>query len=248
MKLQIWNIGKAKFEKVPEPERTLIIGFGHIENEVNVLQKLLYWTSPSEKELEVIRKAHSTQALTVAKLLAGKLWEAWQFLRQSYFESRISADYDKFLKDDGKEALAYLKRYFSRDNIVSRIRNDFAFHYSVNRIGQGFSLPPDTDEWQIVLSEARGNSLYYLADLVANYAMLNSIDPHDHKKGMDRLIKEIINISKHFITFIDACWIIVGDRYLRKLGEGIPVQELNLEDCPTIDEVEIPFFIERSRE
>ncbi|MDI6755460.1 MAG: hypothetical protein QME78_13830 [Thermodesulfobacteriota bacterium] len=244
MKLHVWNIGRAKFEGMPEAERTFIIGLGHIENEINVLQKLLYWTSPAEKEPDVIRRAHSTQALTVAKILTGKLWEAWQFLQHSYFASRISADYDKVLGVDGKEALEYLKLYFSRDNIVSRIRNNFAFHYSVEQIRQGFSLPPDTDEWQIVLSEARGNSLYYLSDLITNYAMLNSIDPNDHKKAMDRLIKELLHISHCFMTFGDACWIIVGDMYLRKLGEGIPVQELNLEDCSSIDEVKIPFFIE----
>jgi hypothetical protein len=75
--------------------------------------------------------------------------------------------------------------------------------------------------------------------------MLNSIDPNDHKKAMDWLIKELINISQRFITFGDGCWIIVGNRYLRKSGEG-PAQELDLEDCPTINEIEIPFFIERN--
>ena len=244
MKLHVWNIGKAKFESVPETERTLIIGLGHIENEINVLQKLLYWTSPLEKEPDVIRRAHSTQAVTVAKLLAGKLWEAWQFLEHAYFASRISAEYDNALNADGKEAFDNLKKYFGRNNIVYIVRNKFAFHYSVDQIRQGFSLPPDQDEWQIVLSEGVGNSLYYVADLVANYAMLNCIDPKDHWKAIDRLLKELINISRWFITFGDACWIILGDKYLRELGEGIPVQELNLEDCPAINEVEIPFFIE----
>ena len=126
------------------------------------------------------------------------------------------------------------------------VRNQFAFHYKNEHIRQGFSLPPDTDEWQIVLSEAAGNSLYYLSDLVANYAMLNSIDAKDHRKAIEHLLKELIDVSRWFINFGDACWIIVIDKYLRKSGEGIPVQELNLEDCPTINEIEIPFFIERS--
>lgn len=211
MKLHGWNIGKAKFEKIPEPERTLIIGLGHIENEVNVLQKMLYWTSPSQHDPDVFKRAHSTQAVTVAKLLAGKLWEAWQFIQHAYFASRVSADYDNTLNKDGREALTNLKKYFSRNNMVSLVRNKFAFHYSADQIRQGFSLPPDTDEWQVVLSKAAGNSLYYLSDLVANYAMLNCIDPKDHRKAMDHLLKEMINISRWFINFGDACWIIVVD-------------------------------------
>jgi len=245
MKLHVWKIGKANFEGVPEPERTIIIGIGHIQNEVNVLQKILFWTSPSLDDPEIFRKAQSSQAMTIAKVLAGKLWEAWQFLQTSYFASRISADYDQILREDGKEALEYIKQYFRRVNIVANIRNKFSFHYSVEQFRKGFSLPPEAEDWQILLSEARGNSLYYLGDLIAGYAMLNLIDPTDHSNAIQRLIKELTDISRCFMTFGDACWIVFGDRYLRNLGKGIPVQELNLENCPSVSEVEIPFFVER---
>lgn len=246
MKLHVWDIGKSKFDNVPEDERTFIIGFGHIVNEINFLQKLLYWTAPSEEEPAIIRRAHSSQAMTVAKLLAGKLWESWQFLQKAYF-SRVSANYDNVLNEEAKEAINNLKQYFKGINIVSTVRNEFAFHYSVDHIREGFSLPPDTDEWQVVLSEASGNNLYYLADLVANYAMLNSINQKDHRNAMDRLLEELTKISRWFIIFGDACWIIVTKKYLRDSGAGIPVQEVNLEDCPTINEVEVPFFIEPRR-
>jgi hypothetical protein len=247
MKLHVWNIGRSKFDNVPEAERTFIIGLGHIENEINVLQKILYWTAPSEQEPEIIRRAHSSQATPVAKLLAGKLWEAWQFLHNAYFKTRVSANYYNVLNVEGKDAINSLKQYFKRNNIVSTVRNKFAFHYSVEHIREGFSLPPDTDDWQIVLSESSENNLYYLADLVANYAMLNSIDQKDYWKAMDRLLKELTEISRWFIIFGDACWIIVIEKYLRDTRVGIPVQEVNLEDCSTINEVEIPFFIEPER-
>lgn len=245
MKLQVWNIDKLKFDTVPEAERTFIIGLGHIVNEINLLQKLLYWTAPSVEEYDIIRKAHSSQATTVAKLFAGKLLEAWKFLQYSYFGSRISAEYYEILKAEGREAIDNLKQYFSRRNIVFTIRNNFAFHYSANHMRDGFSLTPDTDEWQVFFSEASGNNLYYLADLVANFSMLNSIDPRDHKEAMDRLLRELVDISKWFIIFGDACWIIVIEKYLRDINSGIPIQEVNLEGCPKINEVEIPFFIER---
>jgi hypothetical protein len=247
MKLNIWNIGRSKFDNVPEAERTFIIGIGHIENEINFLQKLLYWTTPSKEEPDIIKRSHSSQATTVAKLLAGKLWEAWQFLENAYFKSHVSADYDNVINLEGKAAIKNLKQYFKKNNIVSMVRNKFAFHYSVDHIREGFSLPPDTDDWQVVLGEASGNSLYYLSDLVANYAMLNSIDQKDHWKAMDRLMKELTKISRWFIVFGDACWIIVIEKYLRDPRVGIPVQEVNLEACPTINEVEVPFFIEPRR-
>lgn len=247
MKLHVWNIGRSKFDNVPEAERTFILGLAHIENEINVLQKLLYWTAPSQEEPDIIRRAHSSQATTVAKLLSGKLWEAWQFLQKAYFKRHVSANYDNVLNEEGKEAINSLKQYFNRKNIVSTVRNNFAFHYSPDHIREGFSLPPDTEDWQVILSEASGNSLYYLADLVANYAMLNNIDQKDHWKAMDRLLKELIEISRWFIIFGDACWIIVTEKYLRDPSAGIPVQEVNLEDCPTINEVEVPFFIEPGR-
>jgi len=77
--------------------------------------------------------------------------------------------------------------------------------------------------------------------------MLNSIDPQDHWKAMDRLLKELRDVSRWFIIFGDTCWIIVTEKYLRDTGVGVLVQEVNLEDCPALDEVEVPFFIEPGR-
>lgn len=247
MKAHIWNIGKAKFERIPESERTLILGLGHIGNEINVLQKLLYWASPSEDEPELLRRAHSSQALTIARLLAGKLAETWRFLEKALFANRLSVEYEAAVSEDGRRSLNKLKKYFGRANAVTTVRNEFAFHYSVDQIRDGFALPEDSNEWQIVLSEANGNNLYYVADLVASYSMLNRIDSTDHWNAIDRLLRELIDLAQLVMTFRDACWIVVGDKYLREQGYGIPVQEVEIEDCPRIDEVEVPFFIEPPR-
>jgi len=238
------DVAKEMLARIPDQERTFLLGIGHIANEVNVLQKLFYWASCSIGDHDLIRKAHTTQAITLAKVLAGKLSEAWVFLQKAFFASSLSKDWESKLQPDALEALKKLKKYFGRNNLVVNVRNRFAFHYSASDIAAGFALPPDGESWQVIMSESNANSLYYVADLVANYAMLESISPGRHQTAIERLIDELISVARFFIEFAGGCWIVATDMYLLREDGKMPVKEYKIEDAPALDRVDLPFFVE----
>lgn len=242
MKLTVWDVGKSNIEKIPEPERSLIIGLGHIANEVNILQKFLYWTIPEESDSEISRHAHAVQSLFVAKLLAAKISETWQFLSKSYFGSRLSKEYEDLLDDNGMNALNDLRIYFGRTNTLTSVRNEFVFHYSLEQIQKGLSCAKDDEVWRLVMSSAAGNSLYYLSDLVLNYAMFDQINKADHSRAMDILIADTIKLAKAILIFCESCWVVALDRHLKDSGSEYHNVEVN--DCPRLQEVRIPFFVE----
>jgi hypothetical protein len=190
------------------------------------------------------KKAHSTQALTIAKVLTGKLFEAWRFLEQGFFASKVSATYEPKLEAEAADALSNLKRYFGRKNLVVEVRNNLAFHYSAEQIRTGFERVPPSEDWSIVVAESSGNTLYYAADLVANYALLHLVDPTDPWKGLDKLMSELVPISRWFSDLATGCWLIFADRYLANANGAIPVQELHIEGAPALGDVRVPFFVE----
>lgn len=244
MKVYTTDTPKSKLANIPDRERILLIGVGHIANEISVLQKLFYWASCSVDEHELIKKAHTTQAITLAKILAGKLFEGWIFVEKAFFSSSLSKDWESKLPPETTDALNELKKYFGRKNLINNIRNNFAFHYSAADMDSGFSLPPDEDGWKIFLSESNANSLYYVADLVANYAMLESIRPGQHKVAIEKLIDEIIRVARLFIEFSGGCWIVGINKYLLSDEGKIPMKEYNIDFAPLFDGVELPFFVE----
>jgi hypothetical protein len=244
MHVNLLTMDRARLSGVPEVERTFVFGIGHIANEVNVLQKLLYWTAPSEDEDPQSKKAHSTQALTIAKVLSGKLAEGWQFLEKAFFATKLSATYEPKLEAEGAAALSNLKRYFGRKNLVVDIRNKLAFHYSAEHMRSGFELVPSSEDWSILVAESSGNTLYYAADLVANYALLHLVQPSDPWNGLDKLLHELIPVSRWVSDLAASCWVVFTDAYLTDSQGAIPVHDINIEGAPALSDVHVPFFVE----
>ena len=80
MKIRQIPIRKERLLAVPEAERTFLLGIGHIANEIMVLQKLAVASAVSGGDSDVLLlRVHATQTLTLIRLLAGKLLEAWTF-------------------------------------------------------------------------------------------------------------------------------------------------------------------------
>ncbi len=86
-----------------DPERKLFIAAAHAANEITVLQKALVRSMGFPANQDEAKKATSTQNLVLAKLLAGKLNEAWQMLRTCYF-SGISRELNPLHPDEAKAA------------------------------------------------------------------------------------------------------------------------------------------------
>jgi hypothetical protein len=149
MKIVRIKIPKSLVAQLPEKERTFFFLMGHFGNELNVLQKLFYWCAIYSSDDEIRQRAHATQALVVAKLLIGKLYEGWALTEKVFFASHLSKVYEPLLMGEGKTGLDHLKRYFGRENLLNKVRNKFAFHYSPADIQTEILLPTDQTSWEI---------------------------------------------------------------------------------------------------
>ena len=185
------------------------------------------------------------QGITLAKLLAGKQFEVGNNLRQSYFASPLRRKYSPLMRKEAQEAEQKLESHFAGRNIHYRIRNSFAFHYSLNDIAREITRAAKTEELKMVLSDSHGNTLYDMSEVVANRAMLATIDAQDTRNAIEVFSNAVIDVAGWYQTFCDGLIEAILRRYwgddLRKwAGRDVDVQ------ADVFQDIHIPWFFAKA--
>jgi hypothetical protein len=238
------DLRKEQLDRIPELERRLFVLIAHAANELNALAKLFHFAASSASESGVIGQAENAQALVLARVLTGKIYEFWQLLQTSFFGAQLSREYQLLMDEDAREALDELKRYFGRDNLVSLVRNKFAFHYSTDQVDAGYKALVEGDPLQVYLAKRNVNSLYAFADTIAGRAMLEAIQPGDHEAAFHSLITETSKSVQDIGTVIDGLMIVCFRKYMGSSLYELSPKLIQVEGVPEGQQVGIPFFIE----
>lgn len=159
-------------------------------------------------------------------------------LNVSYFSSQLSQKYDKLLSNPAKGSIKELKRYFAKNNLISKIRNKYAFHYNRENVEDQLNHITQDRTLSMLISEYQGNSLFAFSDTIINSSILNSINPNDQQKAMDTLVEEVIlKVCKKFQNFGYG----VVELIIEKLK--FYCEEIELEDILAIKDVKLPYFV-----
>jgi hypothetical protein len=224
----------------PEEQRLLVIA-GHISNEIGVLQKILVACMNYHGQSEVARLGFATQNLVVAKVLGGKLVEAWRSIERLYYRSRLSKDMAPSMMEEAQAAEAELRQYFGRQNVLRSIRNSAAFHYSGDAVPDLIASLDDNYSLEIYLSEWTGNSLYFYAE--QPMFMEAFVEPAERSmhENFDQFVGDAQHIARCLTTFLQGCIHILWER-------AVPDGELHDEIVPADDmgglhTVRMPFFL-----
>lgn len=244
MKIFVEKLSKEILKLAPPAERSFFLVMAHLVNEINAINKLVFWSHiyPTQNNAEENGKVSLTFMLL--RLLAGKLNEGNELLRKKFYGSKISKDYVSALSTDDQEALSQIKRYFNGTNPVTYIRNNYAFHYSPEKLDS--VLPTVPDELEIYLSDGGGaNTLYYFAEVLANRAILNSINEEDIISAYKKLVEELPMVTKWFLDFVDALLVVFISKYGEDIWEDF-AEEIKFTTLPSITEIKLPWFTETS--
>ena len=176
-----------------------------------------------------------------ARLLAGKLNEGWELMGKAYFGTKLSQQLEDRLHPRAKECLGSIKAYFSKPNTIYRIRNAFSFHYSAKEVAKNWEEAAGEPGFALLVGAVVGNTFYQASELVANLAVLNSIDPQDKPASMQKFFEEVEEVASLFIDFSQGAIMAIlekqfGSEFLR-LGT-----EEEIFPSRKFDEIAIPFF------
>jgi hypothetical protein len=236
------TISKKRFDSIPEPERLLFIHFGHSIFEINTLLRVFLWSSSFENLKEEEINARMAQGLVIARVLIGKINEAYLLIKKHY-HGEIAKKYNPLLNDAARDAFLYFKRYFSHSNLIKAVRNKYAFHYSHDELAKILMQFKPMDELVFYLSQDSRNSFFCSAEKIVNNAMLEAIDPGHPDNAQKRLEKETIEISKALQIFLQWFMHTVMMKYLGRNLEEMGAIEIRIPKPPKDTEIELPYFL-----
>jgi hypothetical protein len=149
MRIDVVPVPKSILKSIPDAELAFYTHFGHVRNELLVIEKFLIWTMNNQTDGDVLSNVNVFQELTIIRLLAGKLWEAWLLLDNKAYSKILQALRTK-LNPKTRTTLEELEAYFdNKKNMIEMIRNRFAFHYDPSLIGKQMSKVEETDRLSI---------------------------------------------------------------------------------------------------
>lgn len=244
MKLRQIPISAAQLAAIPVQERALAVVLGHAMNEVNVLIKLFDLASTFEMEPRAFGNAHVCQAMVLARTITGKLHEIWATLQEGYFKSKLTQTYDSRLDEVGLAGLKHLKAYFGQTNTISVTRNNFAFHFSLERAAHVVPGEVPTEDLSIYIGPNNASSLYQFAEYTMGSSLIDAIDRDDGPSAFQKLIDETGKATTAFIDFAQRLLYSILERH-GALPEGLEsLITIDIGNVPRKADLCIPYFYE----
>ena len=238
------RLTQQQLDGIPDDERRLLILLGHAFNELNILTKLFQYTASASASDRALLDAENAQALVIARVLTGKIYECWKLLQSAFFATALSKTYVPQLDTDGASALAAVKRYFGRSNAIEAMRNEFAFHYSTDQIDAGHRAIVDGDSLDLYLANEDGNTFFAFADTITGRAMLERIKPGDSEHAFQLLMDDTIEAATNLNNTIASLMAIGFKRHFGENYVTSTATTVTVEAVPESASVRIPYFIE----
>lgn len=193
----------AVFRTLDRDERNLLLTFAHATNEMGAILRLVMLAQNQPSVSPIYDLYTATQAFTLHKVLAGKLYECWNLVTIRYFTRGLGRSYDTKLPDSGRESLVRLKRYFGRStNIIELIRNDAVFHYSREDIS-GYLNDLTENDCRVYLADTTIHALYWVGEQAMRRHILQQIDP-DNNRALQVMSEDLSSVGKDMGDFFSC--------------------------------------------
>jgi hypothetical protein len=197
---------------MPKQKRTLLLLLGHAENELNALTKMIRFAANGAPSNEIELHAEASQISTLMRLLIGKLNESWEMFRTRFLSNgKVAKQYLLMLEESTLAALERLKGTFGKSDLLSNIRNKYAFHFPPDdAIEASLRNLPDADKWAFFPSDINANSYYHLSESAVSYAMIRSAGLTDSTAAIDMVYDRVVKVSADMRA---PCWAIVSRQW-----------------------------------
>lgn len=240
-------VPKERLRALPKDERVLLLLMGYVSNQVLMLQKLLIYATKLDPKNEVEQHATGVQTQMLVRIAVSAAFEAWRLIETRFLSNVLAKDYIGRLEGDGLQALEELKQLFGKSALLSKVRNNFGFHYpetaDAEEAFQAAADDPGFDDmWKVYFSRHGFNSLFLLSDAVFAHGIAAQAGTTDlvalQRKLMDELHKASMNVLQFAQSFVAAAWV-------KHFGDVIDAQDrVKIEGAPSINEITLPFFVE----
>jgi hypothetical protein len=240
-------VPKDRLKAMPKEERVFLLLLGYGSNQISMLQKLLMFSCNLQcpDEVELTLSASQTQMLL--RLTIGALHETWLLIERHFIKSVMAKDYETLIDAGGRKALADLKRRLGGSNVLSSIRNDFAFHYpKIDDVDAAFASACNDkgldDLWNFYFSKYGFNSFFLPSELTIIHGVSRRLGASELHVAQAQIMPEVhaavVGIFEFTKAFVAAVWL----RHFASEMQSEAV--IRIEGAKQQGSVWIPFFIE----
>ena len=241
MELLKVDIPMSKLSSISENERVFFVQIGSILNDLSMLQKLTVFSTNKKTTNRVVRAAQNLQTLSLIRIQSGKLHEGWNVLQENFVKKEFSRKYFTKLNPSEKRSYNKAKTYFEdRNNLISWIRNNFAFHYFTKPriIKKLFDKVSDSEIFEMFMSEFYGNCVFSMSETLINFEIRKYTGITDTNKAMGKLLRDVQQITKWFGHFLGRFLLVFAEEYL-----GLQSTKVEIPEPSNINKVMLPYFI-----
>lgn len=242
---------KEKLRALSSEERSLFFLLGYAANQIAVFRKIVVFATNKTPEEYVDQHVTGAQTQILVRHMVGVVCEAWELINKRFIQKPVGREYQDLLNQAGKDALAKLKSHFGGYNLLSKIRNNFAFHHPYDAdVDAGFELAAATkdfdNDWNWYLSKENINCFYFISDIVVIHGILNAGGETDLIVAQKKMHEELNYVYDLFVQFATAFF----DAILTKHFSPEIIAELctKIDDAPSAFDISIPFYIEPPKE
>jgi hypothetical protein len=230
-------------DHLSENEKVLLIQLTHLLNEIMILNKCIVYSSNGFNSSQgALLTAKRVMSLLFIKFQSLKLWEGWQLIQKIYHGTSISKDLSSKLSSNATKALDDIKRYMSKENTLSFIRDNYAAHFETDDVlrKEINSLNKDT-KLQMLASDESGNTLYDFSDTIVNMSLVRHLNPSEPCNALKCIFDEIIKVAEWFQDFGLGVFYALMDK------AEFEIEEIKLADIPMINDVDLPYFLYKNK-
>ena len=163
----------SAFSKLPEAQQLFFIRVCLISDDLRHLHHLMLQANVAINATKGTEQLMALDQLIFAlRIYYGTLNEAWEVVRTGWHGTQLARHLHSSLSLDAKKAFENLSRYFSHENLTTKIRNNFAFHFSDKPIKKALKQYPADAKDDFISGEDSANTYYKFAEQVRRHALV----------------------------------------------------------------------------
>lgn len=237
----------ALLEKLGREQRSFLLLGGHALNELNSLNKAFLAATNNKVETDTKQiegLAAGLQGMVFARLLAGKLFEAWELIRTRFLgRSGFVDEMSPMLHPDATRALTELKEYYEKQrNGIVYIRNNYAFHDTEKLMERHWRRSAERHPMEWILGGTIGNNLFTGGTATCNMSVFDLYDAQHLGRGMDGFFNELYDIVRKTTTCLEGINLVILERAAGERIAALPHLTVRI-NPPRADSIRIPYFM-----
>jgi hypothetical protein len=229
-------------ERLTDDELSFLILVGQLSNELTALHKILK-VSNRIFEDKHIQSANGVVIGMLEKLLASKLWQGWEMVRQVFHGKSVSAS--DWLRGNSTltQHLRQMRQHFPDGCRYETIRNQFGFHYDPKAIAENVRPAIIENGFLMLFGEKVENTFCLTSEVVTWTTLVGQDERDEYRADYAALLKDLYKRTEDFIRFFLLVIEAFSARVQELGGEVELLEEIDVDAVKTSDKIVLPLFV-----